>query len=171
MIEHLKKKIKESFAQAEYPGDWALVGSREGNEPVQVAQEFQGKTDWRTLDGRFLDKAPRGLGTALSFFSDEAFRFYLPAYLIADLNGDLQSVHPLQYLIDGVTDDSLTEKISARRFGERTWFDAARFKFSIFSRAEADAIKQYLRFKQTTTESKDEKKAIDEAMKNYWGAR
>ena len=31
-----------------------------------------------------IDRAPDGFGSALSFFSDEAFRFYLPAYLIAD---------------------------------------------------------------------------------------
>ena len=70
-----------AFAAVEYPGDWCLRDSNEGDEPHLLEKEFAGKCDWRTLDPAFLDRAPGGYASALSFFSDEAFRFYLPAYI------------------------------------------------------------------------------------------
>jgi hypothetical protein len=72
--EELKDLIREAFANVERPGNWALRGSNEGDEPLLVEQEFSDKTDWRTLDPAFLELAPRGYSSALSFFSDEAFR-------------------------------------------------------------------------------------------------
>ena len=74
-IETLKTLIRKAFAEVEYPGDWCLRGSNEGNEPYLLEQDFAGKCDWRTLDPAFLDRAPGGYASALSFFSDEAFRF------------------------------------------------------------------------------------------------
>ena len=61
-------------------------------EPYLLEEEFKGKTDWQLLDSEFIDQAPDGLASALSFFSDEAFRFYLPAYLIADIDGKLKKL-------------------------------------------------------------------------------
>src|SRR6266436_2057798 len=95
--EETKGVIREAFARVQYPGDWCLRGSNEGEEPFLLEEEFRGKTDWHALDGGFLDQAPAGFGTALCFFSDEAFHFYLPAYLIADMDGQLQKVDPAYY--------------------------------------------------------------------------
>src|SRR3954462_14775879 len=79
-LAELKTQIHRAFARGEYPGAWCLTNSREGFEPGWLDEEFKGKSDWRALDAAFIDQAPNGYGTALSFFSDEAFRFYLPAY-------------------------------------------------------------------------------------------
>lgn len=68
----LKAQIYGAFARGEYPGDWCLTNSREGFEPRLLDEEFKGKSDWRALDAGFIDQAPNGSGTALSFFSDEA---------------------------------------------------------------------------------------------------
>jgi hypothetical protein len=67
--------IKEAFGPVEYPGDWCLRGSNEGEEPFLLEKEFKGKNDWSVLDAKFLEQAPDGFGTALCFFSDEAFHF------------------------------------------------------------------------------------------------
>jgi hypothetical protein len=83
--EAVKTLIRNAFSGLEFPGDWCLRGSNKGEEPYLLEKEFAGKNDWRTLDPSFLDQAPGGYASALSFFSDEAFRFYLPAYLIADV--------------------------------------------------------------------------------------
>lgn len=67
--EPIQRAIHEAFVDIEYPGDWCLRGSNEGEEPYLVEEDFKGKTDWRVLDGAFLDPAPKGYATALCFFS------------------------------------------------------------------------------------------------------
>ncbi len=39
----LKALIREAFADVEYPGDWCLRDSDEGEEPALVEREFTGK--------------------------------------------------------------------------------------------------------------------------------
>jgi len=163
--------VREAFAQAEYPGDWCLRGSNEGDEPYFVEQEFRGKDDWQSLAPDFLDQAPDGYASALSFLSDEAFRFYLPAYLIADLEGRLQRADPVFYLCFGLDDGSQGERVNPRRFGERTWSDECRHKFAIFTRAEAAAIAAYLHFRWECEELPEARDRIAQALRNYWTPR
>src|SRR5688500_13893889 len=96
--ERIKALIRSAFASVERPGNWALRGSNEGDEPYQVEAAFQDKEDWRQLEPSFLDDAPDGLASALSFLSDEAFRYFLPAYLIADLDDQLECVDVVFHL-------------------------------------------------------------------------
>jgi len=153
----------------EYPGDWCLRGSNEGDEPYLLEEEFKGKTDWHVLDPMFLDQAPGGYGSALSFFSDEAFHFFLPAYMLADIRGQLERSNPVFHLTHGLDDSSRDQRINPRRFGQRTWLEHARHKFAIFSCDEASAIVAYLVFKR---ESDDfERDRIDQALRNYWNER
>jgi hypothetical protein len=65
--------IREAFAAVEFPGNWCLTKSREGAEPMLLERKFRGRDDWKGLDPSFIDQTPDGFGTALSFFSDEAF--------------------------------------------------------------------------------------------------
>lgn len=167
--EALKAAIREAFADIEYPGDGCLRGSNEGDEPYRLEQEFKGKSDWTVLDAAFLDAAPDGFGTALSFFSDEAFRFYLPAYLIADIEGTLQQHDPSFQLTHGFDDASRDRKINPRRYGERTWHDAQRCKFAMFSARQAAAIVGYLRWRRDTDDIV--RPVIDQALRNYWDER
>src|SRR6267154_614984 len=78
-------QILTAFGDSEYPGDNFLCGSVDGCEPYAETSAFKGKIEWRTLDSGMLDAH----SSALSFFSEAAFRFFLPAYLIADLRGEL----------------------------------------------------------------------------------
>jgi hypothetical protein len=167
--EALKALIRQVFSGVEYPGDWCLRGSEEGEEPYLLEKEFAGKNDWRSLDPSFLDQAPEGYASALSFFSDEAFRFYLPAYLLADIDGHLADANPVFYLTHGLADCAKTEKVNPRRYGERTWFEAARYKFAVFDRAQAAAIVAYFELKREADEF--ERVAIDQALENYWRER
>src|ERR1700687_5966157 len=96
--ERVVEHIASAFAAVEYPGDWCLRGSNEGDEPYLVEEAFKGKTDWRVLDPTFLDRAPDGYASALSFFSDEAFHFFLPAYMLADIRGQLDCTTPVFHL-------------------------------------------------------------------------
>jgi len=167
--EALKSLIRDAFSGVEYPGDWCLRGSDEGEEPYLLEKEFAGKNDWRLLDPTFLDQAPQGYASALCFFSDEAFRFYLPAYLITDLDGALASSEPVFHLTYGLDDRGKTEKVNPRRYGERTWFESARHKFAVFDRVQAAAIVAYLELKRESDEF--ERATIDQALENYWRDR
>jgi hypothetical protein len=171
-LERIKAHIRAAFAQVPFPGDWCLVNSREGSEPALLEQEFKGRDDWRVLDAGFIDRAPDGFGTALSFFSDEAFHFYLPAYLIADLDGQLRQSDPVFVLTHGLDDESRGEKINPRRYGERTWFEHARHKFAMFNTREVAAIVGYLRCRLASGELTEfEKGRIRQALANYWESR
>jgi hypothetical protein len=167
--EKIITQIIAAFVAVEYPGDWCLRDSNEGHEPYLLEEEFKGKTDWRALDPKFLDQAPDGYGSALSFFSDEAFHFYLPAYMIASIRGQLECSNPVFALTHGLDDISKRERINPRRYGERTWFEHARHKFAIFNREEAAAIIAYLKFRGENDEF--ERQRIDESLKNYWHER
>jgi hypothetical protein len=165
----IKLQIRAAFADVEFPGDWCLRGSNEGEEPFLLEQAFKGMSDWRLLDPAFLDLAPDGYGSALSFFSDEAFRFYLPAYLIADIDGQLDRNHPVFHLTHGFTDGDKRERINQRRYGERTWFDARAHTFAMFDEKQVRAIVAYLRFKRENDEYG--RPLIDQALKSYWLGR
>lgn len=169
--EAIVAQIAKAFAAVEYPGDWCLRGSNECDEPYLVEQEFKGKTDWRTLEPMFIDQAPAGFASALSFFSDEAFHFYLPAYLIADLRGQLDRTELFRHLTHGLDESSRQKRINPRRYGERTWFEHAHHKFAIFNKEEVAAIVAYLNWKRGEVEFKFERESIDEALRNYWNDR
>jgi hypothetical protein len=168
----VKAQIRKAFSRGVYPGDWCLTNSREGTEPGLLEEEFKGKTDWRTLDPSFIDQTPDGFGTALNFFSDEAFRFYLPAYLLADLDGKLSHANVVFALTHGLDNESREKRINPQRYGERTWFEHARHKFAIFNADEVKAIVSYLRYKLSTDAVTDyEKGHINDALKSYWASR
>ena len=164
--ETIKLQIRSAFAHVEYPGDWCLRGSDEGDEPFLVERDFKGKDDWRLLDPEFLDGSPDGLASALSFFSHEAFHFYLPAYLIADLDRKLDRPDPVFHLTHGLDDLSRGRLVNPRRYGERTWFDEARYRFAMLNDKEVAAIIDYLRFKAEFDICEGER--IEQAIRNYW---
>ena len=168
-VERLKAEITTAFSSVEPPAAWALRGSSEGEEPYLVEKEFRDKGDWRKIDPAFLDQAPNGLASALSFLSDEAFRYYLPAYLLADLDGHLQRVDPVFYLCHGLTDPQKERPVNPQRYGARTWLDAKRHQFSVFTPAQSQAILSYLTFKAES--DVEARKEIKEAIRNYWSGR
>ena len=75
------EQIRQAFRETERPGDAFLQGSQEGCEPGESVAPFMGIVDWSQLDAEILDASY----TALSFFSEGGFRYFLPAYLIADV--------------------------------------------------------------------------------------
>jgi hypothetical protein len=142
-------------------------------------EPFQGKTKWQEIDAGFLDAH----GAALSFFSEAGFRFYLPAYLIADLQGQLQFADPLFHLMHGFSDETVehevqgrtftlrsgkTVLVNPRRYGAMTFYDHARQRLSVFTREEAGAIVEYLKLKREQDELGVEQKWIQAALEAFW---
>lgn len=168
-FESVKAQIREAFAGVPYPGAEHLINSYEGEEPFRVENDFKSKRDWRALDPEFIDQSPDGLASALNFFSHEAFRFYLPAYLIADLDHRLKRVNPVFHLTHGLDDLSSRERINPQRYGDKTWAYYARERFSAFTREQAAAVVAYLTLKRDTNDW--ERGDIAEALRNYWSER
>jgi hypothetical protein len=166
-LENLRKLIIEAFADVEPPPYWAIVDSKEGSEPQEIEDAFRDKTDWTKLDAEWLDLGPGG--AALSFFSDEAFRYYIQAYMIAAAEGKFVRVDPVFALCDGLDNESRDKKVNPRRYGERTWYDNALHRFSMFTPKQCGAILAYLHYEAHRDEIK--KRNIDEASANYWSAR
>ena len=173
------KKIRAVFDQADFPGEGFLQGSFEGEEPYEEVAPFHNLKDWRKIDAEFLD-AHAG---ALSFFSEAGFRFYLPAYLIADLDGQLETADPLFHLTHGFFDFSVevpvgervfvrrsgkSSLINPRRYGAALTSDHARFRLSIFTREEAGAIVEYLNFKRDRDPHGIDGPRIDAALESFW---
>ena len=161
--EDVKALIRTAFTTALYPGDDQLRGSDQGDEPFLLESEFRGKSDWRSIDAEFLDQAPDGFGSALSFFSQAAFRFYLPAYLIADLDGRLELVDPVFHLTHSLS--GTTRHVDV---GLEAW---TRRRMSAFTPAEVTAIIAYLEWKAGTTQVDSERTSIDQSLNHYWRPR
>ena len=172
------QQLREAFGQNAYPGDAYLQGSFEGCEPGEEIGPFVGQQDWRALPAKVLDDH----SGALSFFSEAGLRFFLPAFLIADLEGKLRVADPLTTLTHGFSDVTMdlpvgdqvfqvrsgkTALINPQRYGAVTFYDYVRYRFSVFTREEAGAICAYLQLKLEASEDYG-KPAIQAALDSFW---
>lgn len=172
-------QIREAFGANVYPGDPFLQGSFDGCEPYEEVSAFFGKTDWSGLDSKMLDERY----CALSFFSEAGFRFFLPAYLIADLRGELLTADPLFHLYHGfsafaseipVESRKFTRVsggnslLNPRRYGAMTWSDHARHRLSVFTREEARAVVAYMTYKVERDPAGIERSRVEEALQIFW---
>jgi hypothetical protein len=178
VIEH----IRQAFHDTEHPGDAFLQGSQEGCESGESISPFIGVTDWSQLDPVVLD----GSYDALSFFSEGGFRYFLPAYVIADLKDQLHTADPVFHLTNGFIDkvvkipagQRIYEKtigksafINPRRYGAMTWHDHVRCRLSVFTREEAHAIVAYLECKRDADSHELNTEAIKASLDCFWRDR
>jgi len=179
--DRLLETIRGAFMTTPYPGDAYLQGSFDGCEPEEEIGHFRGKADWTVLEPTFLDARY----CALSFFSEGGFRFYLPAYLVADVGQPLQTADPAFHLTHGFSDQAheaqrdgptvlhrwgATRLLNPRRYGAMTWEDYARYRLSVFPREEAAAIVAYLRWRQAPERvfGEEESATIEAALTGFW---
>ncbi len=168
-LEVIKDKIREAFANVQYPGDANIVSSTYDDEGVSAA--FRGITDWRNLTPAIINRQSE----ALTFFSCEARQFYLPACLLADLDGKLTNVDLLFSLTHGFTDDSKDVQVKVaqifRPAGEpsKINFELAAKRFELFNVSQAAAIVTYLTYKSKIDVI--ERRDIEESLLNFWWIR
>jgi hypothetical protein len=123
----------------------SLINSDKGDEPVWVEHAFRDKADWIELDPDWLDQLPNGLSSALSFLSNEAICFYIPAFIAADLKGRLGNANPVFQLTHGFAQGVGDQRIHPRR--PNTWGDHARERWRRLTPAQARAIVHYLEWR------------------------
>lgn len=176
------ERIRQAFHDTERPGDAFLQGSHEGCEPGESVAPFIGVADWSQLDPAILDANY----DSLSFFSEGGFRYFLPAYLIADLEDRLLTADPVFHLTNGFSNkvvnipagQRIYEKtigksafVNPRRYGAMTWYDHARCRLSVFAREEAGAIVAYLEYKRDTDPHGLHAEEINAALDSFWRDR
>ena len=177
--EFVIREIKAAFINNKYPGDDFLQGSFEGSEPFEEIEPFKGQKDWMKTPSQLLDSH----AGALNFFSEAGFRYFLPAYLVADINNELMYADPLFHLIHGFSERSVEHVIGTRvfvrkigknafvnprRYGGMTYYDYARYKLSIFTREEARAIVAYLKYKMDSDPEDMNNEEIIAALNSFW---
>jgi hypothetical protein len=175
-VQVLKHHICEAFADVLYPGDGYLVAhANDGDVYTWTKEAFSGQDDWRTLDPTFLDESFNGWGSALSFFTPSAFRFYLPAYLLADLDKPLEQGSPYVALCFGLSAADQAKPTSrktrreARYRGGQTKFMLRSQRFADFTPSQASAVVAYLRYiLQHRGMAESTREMITEALQLYW---
>jgi hypothetical protein len=171
--------INAAFADNTYPGDDYLLGSTEGSEPMDEVQPFIGLEEWSQVSPDILDKH----SGSLNFFSEAGFRFFLPAFMVADLNEQLVYADPLFSLVHGFSNISISHEIRGKAFIRKTGQDAfinpkryaaltfedySRFRLSVFTREEAAAIVSYLQYKKDIAGPGVEHDQIAAALDAFW---
>ncbi|MBX7539443.1 DUF6714 family protein [Qipengyuania sphaerica] len=145
-----------------------LVNSTQGEEPYETAEAFADKEDWTALEGQWVDQAANGWASALSFLSDEAVCFYLPAWLVADLRGQLMTSDPTFQLTHGFTVGTQEARIWPRK--EATWTEYTKRRWASLTQAQVLAVVHYLEWRREQ-DVDDLDHGIEEALAFYWYKR
>ena len=181
---HLIEAIRDGFQERTYPADDQLCGSEYGDEPAEYALEFKG-LDWRTLNPAFLSYHY----AALSFFADEGFAYFLPAFLIADVLGEAGNADPLFHLTHGLYEEPPLElppidpamleasgltsdeiellQESPQPQSTIDWYAYALRRFAGFRPPERQAIVHYLEYRSACSWDFEAVK-INTALDSYW---
>ena len=102
------------------------------------------KHDWSAISVADLDRCY----SSLSFFDPDGMRFHLPAYVVADLEGCLRTadvLFDLVYLADG-----------------------APSRFDALSRAQRDAVREFLLLRLSDSHREFVHPMIEAALREYW---
>jgi hypothetical protein len=142
-----------------------MANSVQGEEPLLTGRAFSDKDDWTQLDSGWLDEAPDGWATALSFLSDEAICFYIPAFIAADLRGELERAEPAFHLAHGFDGFSRDQPIRPR--APETWTDYGKQRWSHLTSEQARAIVRYLEWR-IAKDGTDIGHGIAEALSAFW---
>jgi hypothetical protein len=193
-IAALCREISTAFAATPYPGDNALSGSDQGDEPADNAMELRG-LKWQSAHPELLARCY----SALSFLSDSGFRYFLPAFLLADLLGYETNADPAFHLTHGLYDESkdqmdfakvrslfdadggasdILERVgfssqearellrqSLEQQEQFDWRGISIRRFTPFDRDERLAIIHYLEFR---AEDEHDATRISQALEGYW---
>ena len=151
--EELKGCIREAFAEAVYPGDDNItISDCPCGECTETRSFFQGK-HWREVAAT--GQPFHLMWGGLAILSPDAWRFYLPAYMLLSLRGDGDP---------GDTLECALYQLSPGPAGRHDWFTE---RTSAFSVAQQECIAAYA---CAAVESGAEDEAFDAAA-SYWKSK
>lgn len=114
-----------------------------GETTCRALREQDEKENWEAIPPERLSQCY----SSLSFFDPEGMRFHLPAFLVAELNGDFQ----------GDLLFHLTEL-----------HDYIRHQYRLLSHAQRSAVRDYLLFIREDSRYVLDRLRIDDALATYW---
>lgn len=164
----LLEELNAAFAAKRDRWIGPLINSYLGDEPADIAKAFADKEDWTQLEAEWLDKVPDGLVSAMSFLSDEAICFYLPAFVAADIRRRLERVNPSFYLFHGFDEGSRHKLIGGLSIG--TWTERATERWRRLTAEQVSAVVHYLEWK-VASEGPGFAQEETEALAYYWYPR
>ena len=142
--ERLIETIEAGFAATPAPAPDDLRGSELGEEPYEVELSFRG-VDWRHASPLLLNIHD----AALAFLSHAAHRYFLPAFLVADVLELLRVTDPVYYLTHGLARGDADDR------------------FALFTPPERAAVVAYLQWRADDPVEHD---AIERALAEFWDA-
>ena len=149
----LKHEVLAAFGELKYPGHDRVLDPDCHPGRIDEVEDYLGR-EWHTLDDDFLQMHTEGL----SFFSHEAFAYYLPAFLLHAL----QSTHH-----PGDADDALINALDAGGPGSsrRAWQTA---RFNAMTQPQRHAVAKVLaRIADKSADGFDRQQA-GRALDRYW---
>jgi len=155
-LKQLKEDIIEAFKDVPYPGDDNIAANKR-DEYLEDLAKFKGK-HWRDLTFEFL--VPFGSDTV--FFTTEAFRFYLPAFLIISAE--------FYYESDAVSDNIIRDLVLPFEGEREPWLtDEFHKRFDGLTAKQKRAIRSFLEF--IRDEYPEDPIYNDHllALERYWG--
>jgi hypothetical protein len=149
----LRKHIEAAFAETNYPGDALLVYDNSGHhlECNEVAAAFRGK-HWKEISLEIL----RYHSAGIVFLTPEAYRFYLPAYLLAAVMHYNQA--------DTIPDSVVFSLIPPADAND---FQAYQRRIEGFTPAQRQAIKYFLEYLKQTHPEDDVLGDLDKAIASF----
>lgn len=145
----LAAAVRRAFEATPRPADDDMVGSMQGDEPAEYGLEFRG-VDWRALHPEFISFN----SAALSFFTPEAFRYFIPAFVIADIHGESGNANPLFHLTNALADEA--DELHGHSVA----------KLSRLVADEREALRAYLEWR--ADEDEYGRREIRRALRAYW---
>jgi hypothetical protein len=128
--------LRQGQGLDDYADDRALASYRAQDE----------KNDWSAISVIDLDRCY----SSLSFFDADGMRFHLPAFLVADLEGSLQTADVLFHLVYTA--------------------QGAASQFETLSPAQREAVRQYLLLRLSDNHCECVHPLIESALRDYWTA-
>ncbi len=126
---HLDTNIRKAFSNTPKPcGKLTDVGYDEG------AQMYFEGTDWQI----HVAKGLRTQDAAMHYFTPEAFRYYLPAYMLAEINKPEDADILGEYVLNQLSDNSIVDEVKFRN------------RLSQFSTEERAAILEFIQYMKET---------------------
>jgi hypothetical protein len=164
--QELVTQIERAFADVPYPGDDHICRGAgvqvEGSEEANIAAVFRGR-HWRDVP---LEGLARYSAT-FCFLTPEAFRFYLPAYLLAVIRLSPEEVERVP--IAGALEESLIQSLRPATYDPILW-DYRHQRIDPLTPDQKTAVQAFLhwRYREQLWEGSD---LFDEAKAvfAYWG--
>ena len=156
----LIERIKTAFATAPYPGDdnIALDPSGEDPESEQIAAHFK-KVRWEGVNFVFLQSYKGDESAALNFMSPDAFRYYLPAFILVSLE---------RFRDSDLVPDAVISALTLPDRGDPLY----KYKYDRikgFSPDQARAIRAFLEYMIKSHKNDFVSDEPRFALKSYWG--